>query len=197
MLNQRALLLLAALCVLCGTQLAAAAEVHFVEAVDGDLANSGALPILAFDVGVNTVSGRLGEQAALPVDFDGFAFSIPAGTQLVAGQVEMFEVAGVAIADWNLRVGSNTVGVGTFLEVVDPDTPGIDAIDSVPLGPDVYTLGQRIFIGGPDLPNLADYTFTFQVAIPEPLSATLLLSGAAILLGVRWRNAGKGGTLIS
>lgn len=153
---------------------------NYVEIVDGDLPIGGSpLPILAFDVGVNTVSGRFGSDGIDP-DFDSFAFTVPAGSQLSAGRVVLVDVNGNVISsEWQLRVGSADYLGGTTLEFVGPNSPGQDSLTSVPLGPDVYNISHVSFLWAEPAAR-ADYTFTFELAplVPEP--ASLMLVGMAL-----------------
>jgi hypothetical protein len=174
---------------------AIAIPVNYIETFDGDLPAFGSpLPILAFDIGVNTVSGRFGAVSEFEDDSDSFAFTVPAGAELVAGQVELFDldlVGGDMVkSEWLLRSGSATSNGGTPTELLDPNSPGVDTLTfSLPLGPNVYNVSHTGFFWSPPPPALADYTFAFELRaiVPEPASAMLLLAAAVTALCFRRR----------
>jgi hypothetical protein len=174
---------------------ALAVPVNYIETFDGDLPGAGfPLPILAFDIGVNTVSGRFGTVSEFESDADSFAFTVPAGAELVAGQVEVFDLdqiggGDMVLSEWLLRSGSANSNGGTPTELLDPNSPGVDTMTSVPLGPNVYNVSHTGFFWSPPPPALADYTFTFELRaiVPEPASAALLLAGAITMLFTRHR----------
>ena len=173
-------------------QPAAAVPVNYFENISGDLPDNGApLPTFALDVGVNSVSGRFGEDQ-FTIDFDSFAFTVPAGAELIAGQVTLADLdlfGDIVSIHWDLRSGSANIGGGTVLQPLLPNSPGIDTITTVPLGPNVYNITHRSFSAGGMAPYLADYTFTFELRgiVPEPASAGMLLIGAAAMLSCRAR----------
>jgi hypothetical protein len=182
------------LCVPMGRALAV--PVNYIETFDGDLPHPGfPLPTLAFDIGVNTVSGRFGVISEVQDDVDSFAFTVPAGAELVAGQVEMFDLdtmggGDIAHSEWMLRSGSANSNGGTAIELLDPNSPGVDALTfSLPLGPNVYNVTHVAYSSSPPPPAMADYTFTFELRaiVPEPASAALLLAGAIAALCFRRR----------
>jgi hypothetical protein len=168
---------------------AGAAPVNYSEFVSGDLIHLGfPLPVMSFDIGVNTVSGRFGIDAT-DTDVDSFAFTVPAGSQLVSGQVTLADFIGdIVESEWEFRSGSANVGGGAMLDLLAPNSPGLDTLGPVPQGPNVYNITQRGFFHT-DPPCQADYTFTFviQSNVPEPCSAGLILIGAMLLLGWRRR----------
>jgi hypothetical protein len=175
---------------------ATAVPVTYNEFVDGDLPQVGfPLPTLAFDIGINTVSGRFGVLSEVEDDADAFAFTVPAGAEVVAGQVEMFDLdlvggGDMVISEWMLRTGSANSNGGTATELLDPNSPGVDMLTfSLPLGPNVYNVTHTGYFWSPPPPAMADYTFTFELRaiVPEPASATLLLAGAITMLCSRRR----------
>src|SRR5262249_39964005 len=117
-----------------------AAPVHYDETTDGDLAAGGSLPVHALDVGVNTFVGTI---ATLPqVDADSFSFSIAPGLRLTSLTVNLTDGnLDFIFGSWTLCSGSNNFSTCTsVLDFVKPSSPGSDAIDTVPLGPDVYVM---------------------------------------------------------
>jgi hypothetical protein len=169
--------------VLCCAQGAAAVPVAYDESIDGDLPVIGApLPTFAFDLGTNSVSGTFGEAANGANDYDSFAFVIPPGAQLVAGQLALNDAVGDMVEGyWSVRAGSADYLGGVLLQTHTVNSPGFDVIASTPLASGVYniTTGQHQYAG--PAPAYADYTFTFELTpvVPEPASACLLLVGAA------------------
>jgi hypothetical protein len=151
-----------------------AAVVNYSESVSGDLSGSGApLTTFTFDVGANTVSSNASNQVS-------FAFIIPAGTELLGGQLQL-GVAEFFIAEWALFSGSLNSSTGTTVENIGGLAPGTFLLSSIPLGPGNYNLTQ-IGLGG--IPTTTpDYTFTFTLravnSVPEP--ATLALFGLGLL----------------
>src|SRR5262245_25895482 len=90
-------------------QTASAVPINYQESVSGDLPESGMpLPTLAFDIGLNTVSGRFGRNESYGDDFDSFAFTIPPGSQLSAGRVDLVdtEYGDFVSSGWQLNTGS-------------------------------------------------------------------------------------------
>jgi hypothetical protein len=160
------------------SEVAWAAPVHYDETVNGDLPKMGTLPTLQFEIGTNTVSGRFGLGPTYPVDpgdFDSFAFTIPVGSQLVAGQVSLVDVVGeVHSSLWRFRKGSAEFQVGAELELLEPDSPGEDSLTTIPLGPGLYNLSHHTLSYMDPSPAEAQFTFTFEL-VPEPTSAALLL----------------------
>jgi hypothetical protein len=167
---------------------AAAAVVIYNESVNGDLPVFGSpLPIMALDVGTNTVTGKSGNGGS-GFDFDSFAFTVPAGAQLVSGSVTMVDSPGnsgdLVGIDWVLNAGSPNYSGGSFLEFIFASSPGTLTFATTPLGPNVYNISASSAgnTGGP--PVFSDYTFSLVVtslaAVPEP--ATLMM-WALILAG--------------
>ncbi len=169
------------------------------ESVDGDLPSSGSLlPNFVLNVGVNTVKGTTGIPLGGSSDFDSFAFTVPASTQLIAGSVTLTDSAGnggdFRSASWRLRVGSASYNTGTVLQNVSSSSPGTYTFVNMPLSANVYNLSAAGYGYSSDggAPKLGDYTFTFTVeslaAVPEP--ATFLIWGlvlAAVPFGAKAR----------
>jgi hypothetical protein len=91
---------------------AAAAPIAYYESFSGDLvSNQAPLTTFAFEAGVNTIDGMLGSS-----DFDAFAFVVPAGHQLAAGRVRLFNGPGggstITGVDWTFNAGSASPTAG-------------------------------------------------------------------------------------
>jgi hypothetical protein len=172
---------------LCYASHVSAAVVIYNETVDGDLPVTGSLPIMALDVGTNTVTGRIGTQTGFPFDFDSFAFSVPSGAQLISGSVAMTATPGNQAVDianqWYLFTGSSNYEGGSLTEFFYVYAPGSYTFTSTPLLANVYNLSAEgaSYSGSP--PAFADYTFTFVVtslaAVPEP--ATFVVWGLTLV----------------
>ena len=155
-----------------------AAPISYSESVDGDLPPFDPVPTFTFDIGVNTVSGSI--SLILPdVDFDAFAFVVPAGLQVTSGSATLVDVAGdVSSAKWQLHAGSDQLYNGTPVKLLDISSPGSDTIPA--LGSNTYNLSPHEMGQRADN-STANYTFTFNV-IPEPASLSLLALGSVALL---------------
>jgi hypothetical protein len=166
------------------------------ESANGDLQAGGTLPIMTFDLGVNTVVGAT--IAASFIDFDSFAFSVPAGMQISSATLETEFVDFVpggffSGAQWAFNKGTNNYGNGQLQEVpAMPATAGGTpyTFTSLPQGDGIYNLSQ----GGLSAFNgLGQYRFSFTVVAAVPESATLVpLTAAAALVATlglrRWRD---------
>ena len=83
------------------TSPAVAVPLNYAESISGDLSGplvlGSPLTILAFDIGLNTVSGRfrlVDNNVTALNDFDSFAFTIPTGAALVTGGVSVTDSEG-------------------------------------------------------------------------------------------------------
>ncbi len=168
-----------------------AAPVTYDELIDGDFAAFGALPILPFDIGLNTVRGNLGFTSPGPTDYDSLAFSIPANAQVLSAVVTLTDDMGnIFSSKWRLRAGSNTYDTGTFLEEVESLSPGSAMFTTTSLGPNTYNLSQLSFsFVGQSTNNTANYEFAFRVveAVPEPSTIGLAAFGLLSLVCVARR----------
>jgi hypothetical protein len=179
---------------------ASAGTLTYIEAVSGDLPESSNFPILALDVGVNTVSGT--GSVNFPVggpnsaDFDSFKFTVPTGTVLTA----ITYTSTVTLDTTNepsLRMEAFIDTLGPLVAVAcqefyiinQPATgptclvpPGNTFNSPLPLGAGTYLLFEGQFqptqFGETDW----NYTWTLTVqAVPEPASITLMCAGIALL----------------
>jgi hypothetical protein len=130
--------LAAAVLVLAFAHHAVAAVVIYNESINGDLPVVGSpLPNMALDVGTNTVTGRIGTSNGDSFDFDSFAFTVPAGTQLTSLSVTMLpgpETTAIDVANqWYLFAGSPNYGGGSLLEPMFVQAPDTYTFTSTPL----------------------------------------------------------------
>jgi len=179
---------------------ASAGTVNYIEAVTGDLPESSNFPILALDVGVNTVSGTSfvnfpigGPNSA---DFDSFKFTVPVGTILTA----ITYTSTVTLDTTNepsLRMEAFidtlgplvAVGCQEFYIINKPATgptclgpPGNTFTSPLPLGADTYLLFEGQFQATQFGETDWNYTWSLTVqAVPEPASITLMCAGIALL----------------
>jgi hypothetical protein len=155
---------------------------NYDEQVDGDLDGFGPFPIMAFDVGLNTVRGNFGFTQPGPTDWDSFAFAIPASTKLTGAAVTLAdELGNVTNSKWRFRRGSNLWDTGNLLEEVQPLSPGAKVFTSPPFYANIYNVSQITFgFAGVSDNNTSDYEFSFRVeAIPEP--STVALAALALM----------------
>jgi hypothetical protein len=159
-----------------------AAPLNYNESASGDIGSVNPLVTFTLGPGVNTISGIIGDADSAnppPVDFDSFAFVVPAGLRVTAGQLTMSDVAGNLIENrWVLYRGlDQTMPIQDFQQ----PTPGSSAFTVLPLGPDAYHLLNLQMTGI----GLSSYTFSMTV-VPEPASLALL---APVVLLARRRRA--------
>lgn len=177
-------------------QPALAAPIAYDEATDGDFVVGligFALPILALDVGTNTIKGTTTGRSVGDPDFDSFAFSVPIGAVVVSATVTLVDLVGDVVGvSWFLRRGSDVKGSGALLGGLSPSSPGFASFPGLPLSTDVYTV-EATTIGIASFPeSAANYTFEFVLRaadVPEPATALALGAGPAALgLARRRRN---------
>ena len=158
-------------------QHATAAVVIYNESINGDLPVTGSpLPNMALDVGTNTVTGRIGTSNGNGFDFDSFAFTVPAGTQLTSLSVTMLpgpENTAIGVANqWYLFAGSPNYEGGSLLENMYVLAPDTYTFTSTPLAANVYNLSAEGASYGGNPPAFGDYTFSLVVtslaSVPEP-----------------------------
>jgi len=190
-MRTRILFVLLLLTVLLSANVSWSAPISWIESVDGDLSGDRLAPTpLAFDVGVNRVSGSMGLATGQPFDADVLTFEVTSGRQLVGIELLALEpdapigegifVAigeGVSIApfDATLHLGDALVaGPGDVLAQLATGTiygaPGFTA----PLGAGSYTFWIQ------ETSTRADYELAFTV-VPEPGSALMIGMGLTCL----------------
>jgi hypothetical protein len=152
----------------------AAAPVSYSESIDGDLSDfSSPLQTFNLDVGINSISGTLGTNADGTLDFDSFAFIVPAGMEMYFGRVQMADadIGDILSASWRLQVGSVDYNGGSFIEFVGVGAPDIGFVAAAPLSAGLYNLSAASYVHPETpLPARADFTFTLRVReeVPEP-----------------------------
>jgi len=182
---------MAAVFVLACAGYASGAVVTYNESVGGDLPGGRGvlLPIMALDVGTNTVTGRINGI----LDFDSFAFTVPVGDQLVSANVAVTDVAGssgdISDVEWLLFKGSANSFGGTNLGNIDVESPGTTTFSSssTPLGSNTYNASMNSIDSTGA--GSSDYTFTFVVeatptAAPEAGTLTVWLTLFGLAAGV-------------
>jgi hypothetical protein len=151
------------------------------------------LPIMALDVGTNTVKGTSGITNDVG-DLDSFAFTVPVGDQLVSASVAASDVAGnsgeISGLAWALLKGSANFNSGTFLQAINVLSPGTTTFSSTPLGSNTYNLTDSGFTITNDGTALSDYTSTFVVeaiptAAPEAGMLTIWLTLFGLAVGAK------------
>jgi hypothetical protein len=175
-LNKTSMIALAVL-TLASAGYTSGAVVIYNESVDGDLpVFANPLPNMALDIGTNTVTGISGDSGPT-FDFDSFAFTVPANTQLVSANVMLTDSPGnsgdIVDLEWALFAGSADYGGGSFLEGISGLSPSTYVFTTTPLGPDVYNISASSAGSFGGAPKFSNYTFTFVVqstvaATPEP-----------------------------
>jgi hypothetical protein len=166
-----------AILTLASARYASGAVVLYNESVDGDLPVFGPpLTNMALDIGTNTVTGFSGDYGPF-FDFDSFAFTVAATTQIVSANVTLTDAVGnsgdIVDLEWGLFAGSADYASGTFLESISGLSPSTYAFTTTPLGPDVYNISAFSAGSSGGAPKFSNYTFTFVVqstatATPEP-----------------------------
>jgi hypothetical protein len=173
---------------------AGAVPLDYREAVQGDLPDSGVLPVLELDLGSNQVLGTLAVRDAEPEpqgDFDHFAFTVAAGQQLVGISIQLTDVLGnIAWGRWSLwQAQSATLFDGAELGVkLIPPSPG-QAAEAGGWGPGLYQLEHEnmAWYPGDQVPlHTADYRIElsvrpFTAPVPEPATWAMAAAGLALL----------------
>lgn len=154
--------------ILCAN-VASADPLVFIE--NTDLPGCGTLPNLVLGEGENSISGFV-FYTATSLDFDSFAFTVPADFQVTSARVVVLHRAGLyAFTDWRFATGP-ICGNGQLIQAVNcvfaptPNTP-TTTILSTPILPGEYNMTMGSF--GANFNSLADWRFEFTVA---PLNAT-------------------------
>jgi hypothetical protein len=155
-----------------------AAPIVYNESTGGDLSEYTPFFTFVFDSGTNLVSGISG--VVFNIDFDSFAFRIPAGLKMSEGSLVINDLTGdITSLGWRLGKGSADSNGGDLVAYVGGNSPGSSVLPA--LDADIYNLTST-GIGGSGQ-RTASYTFTFVLApVPEPTSLWLL-AAPALLLG--------------
>jgi hypothetical protein len=189
-----------------------AGPISYNESIDGDLPDTDPLKLLTLGLGTNTISGTFGANEILDtVDFDPFAFIVPAGTHVSSGSVLMISTeGGINRSQWFLSTGALLInpapdfgfaGQALDLGLVINGLTGSASLHALPLGEGTYHITPSSF--GSVNPILfpietAAYVFTFNVDLgtvttlppqfnpfaPEPAGWLLTTTGFA---GLFWR----------
>ena len=158
------------------------APVNYVEGMEDELPPTSPLWTFDLDLGTNTISGTIGMDAQ-SIDFDPFAFVIPAGLRLASGTLTLADIPGMGDfvrAGWQLRTGTVNPQDGAVLQDVSALSPGSANLMPLPAGR--YNMNSAAISQPESLPAKASYTFTFNLEpVPEPASAALVLAGLAVL----------------
>lgn len=186
---------------LVGTALAvlatpASASIVWDEVGNGDFSNSGPSPtqIPTLAIGDNTIFGNCGESGGSPLDRDYFTITVPAGAELTAINLVLYEGAdqtafmgmvfgNVMNVDPDNAQPSDLAGFVLFgPPLLNQDVLGrigsslVPPTFSAPLPAGQYTFWVQ------QLNDVTDYGFTF-VVVPGP--GVLGLAGAAMVMGLR------------
>jgi hypothetical protein len=184
-----------------------AAPINYLESISGDLPTGlPASPVFSLDLGANRISGSISytfqgpqcPECPAPADVDPFAFSVPAGTELVSVSFRFATAAttNISAAGAFYRLCPDNIGGsiscgGLYLDSQDFALLGsspVSAFDiALPLGPGTYSvwnnsLSMTTFPGSVSPTNpaswSADYTWMLRVtptrSVPEPGTLALL-----------------------
>jgi hypothetical protein len=151
---------------------AGAVVVNYNEAVNGELPGNDPIPVLAFDIGTNTVAGTLAVG-----NHDSFAFTVPAGAELLAAQVQLTDnVGNFAFAIWEFHSGTDAFG-GPLLENINAPSPGTLVFSTPPLGSGDYNLSNLALSG--EFSSVAGYAPSHCARLPPCPSPALWRSSAS------------------
>lgn len=159
---------------------AISAPISYDEAVDGDLPGVLTLGLdLAFDAGINTVSGTA--TFGGPTDSDAFVMIIAPGQMLTSASVDWMRLDGLFFTTWQLRDKANTSVVLDSATLDGSPSPMSILENTLPLGPGEYKFSSDISTGG-----TLEYAFSFEVvAVPVPAAMWLFGSALGLLGGIR------------
>jgi hypothetical protein len=177
------------------------APLNYNDTLLADLSGNGSAPTtLIFDVGVNTVGGRMGrDEPSDPVDADIFTFTLAADQVLTSINVLSFGPANASFyaiaAGPSISTSSSTSHLSNKLINTTGEILGDLAAGSysggtgltAPIGPGTYTVWFQ------EVSSLVDYNIAYTVAaIPEPSTYAAIVGALSLGFGV-WRRRRAGG----
>jgi len=178
-------LLAATVCAAFGVA-AQAAPFSYSEGADlPDLLPAGT--VFPFDIGVNTVSGSIHDiPSQTSYDFDSFAFSLPAGSQLssvmLAFSTTPIGNTSIALTDFRFCPSNAYCYSDPLSTTGDINLLGASPVSEfggiLPIGAGTYGIEQGSMTAPGNGGFTADYTWTFNVSptssVPEPETIALL-----------------------